>query len=224
MVARRELSLDGLNQPFGGLVYYEVSRAKVELDIEQEDRHLVLRLQDGDLEALGDLYDRHRSLVYRTALAITSEPEAAADLLQDVFLRLHRFAHRIDPERPIQPWLYRITANLSYTWMKRRSRWLRFLHEMSDWVSRERRPSVQRQVELDEEIRWVQQAVASLPLPQRVVVALYYVNDLSLKEISETLDIPVGTVKSRLYYGRSVLKKKLGLRPEMVLEVLYELS
>jgi RNA polymerase sigma-70 factor (ECF subfamily) len=196
----------------------------VELDIEQEDRHLVLRLQDGDLEALGDLYDRHRSLVYRTALAITSEPEAAADLLQDVFLRLHRFAHRIDPERPIEPWLYRITANLSYTWMKRRSRWLRFLHEMSDWVSRERRPSVQRQVELDEEIRWVQQAVASLPLPQRVVVALYYVNDLSLKEISETLDIPVGTVKSRLYYGRSVLKKKLGLRPEMVLEVLYELS
>ena len=196
----------------------------MEPDIEQEDRHLVLRLQDGDLEALGDLYDRHRSLVYRTALAITSEPEAAADLLQDVFLRLHRFAHRIDPERPIQPWLYRITANLSYTWMKRRSRWLRFLHEMSDWVSRERRPSVQRQVELDEEIHWVQQAVASLPLPQRVVVALYYVNDLSLKEISETLDIPVGTVKSRLYYGRSVLKKKLGLRPEMVLEVLYELS
>lgn len=196
----------------------------MELDIEQEDRHLVFRLQDGDLEALGDLYDRHRSLVYRTALTITSDPEAAADLLQDVFLRLHRFAHRIDPERPIQPWLYRITANLSYTWMKRRSRWLRFLHEMSDWVSRERRPSVQRQVELDEEIRWVQQAVASLPLPQRVVVALYYVNDLSLKEISETLDIPVGTVKSRLYYGRSVLKKKLGLRPEMVLEVLYELS
>lgn len=196
----------------------------MELDIEQEDRHLVLRLQDGDLEALGDLYDRHRSLVYRTALAITSEPEAAADLLQDVFLRLHRFAHRIDPERPIQPWLYRITANLSYTWMKRRSRWLRFLHEMSDWVSRERRPSVQHQVELDEEIHWVQQAVASLPLPQRVVVVLYYVNDLSLKEISETLDIPVGTVKSRLYYGRSVLKKKLGLRPEMVLEVLYELS
>jgi len=196
----------------------------VELAIEKEDRRLVLRLQDGDLEALGELYDRHRSLVYRTALAITSEPEAAADLLQDVFLRLHRFAHRIDPERPIQPWLYRITANLSYTWMKRRSRWLRFLHEMAAWVARERRPSVQRQAELDEEIRWIRQAVASLPLPQRVVVALYYVNDLSLREISETLDIPVGTVKSRLHYGRNALKKKLGLRPEMVLEVLYELS
>ncbi|MEJ2012115.1 MAG: sigma factor, partial [Anaerolineales bacterium] len=68
--------------------------------IADEDKALVLRLQDGDLEALGVLYDRHRSLVYRTALAITGEPETAADLLHDVFLRLHRFAHRIDPERP----------------------------------------------------------------------------------------------------------------------------
>jgi len=188
-----------------------VSRLKVEQAISNDDKALVLKLQDGDLEALGELYDRHRSLVYRTALAITGEPETAADLVQDVF-------------RPIQPWLYRITANLAYTWMKRRSRWLRFLREMGDWVTRESKPSVQRMAEIDEEIRWVQQAVASLPLPQRVVVALYYVNDLSLREISETLDIPVGTVKSRLHYGRNALRKKLGLRPEMVLEVLYEFS
>jgi len=196
----------------------------VEQTISNDDKALVLKLQDGDLEALGELYDRHRSMVYRTALAITGEPETAADLVQDVFLRLHRFAHRIDSDRPIQPWLYRITANLAYTWMKRRSRWLRFLREMGDWVTRERKPSVQRMAEIDEEIRWVQQAVSSLPPPQRIVVVLYYVNDLSLSEIAETLDIPVGTVKSRLHYGRETLKKKLGLRPEMVFEALYELT
>jgi RNA polymerase sigma-70 factor (ECF subfamily) len=200
------------------------SRVKVEQTISNDDKALVLKLQDGDLEALGELYDRHRSMVYRTALAITGEPETAADLVQDVFLRLHRFAHRIDSDRPIQPWLYRITANLAYTWMKRRSRWLRFLREMGDWVTRERKPSVQRMAEIDEEIRWVQQAVSSLPPPQRIVVVLYYVNDLSLSEIAETLDIPVGTVKSRLHYGRETLKKKLGLRPEMVFEALYELT
>ncbi len=196
----------------------------MEQTISNDDKALVLKLQDGDLEALGELYDRHRSMVYRTALAITGEPETAADLVQDVFLRLHRFAHRIDSDRPIQPWLYRITANLAYTWMKRRSRWLRFLREMGDWVTRERKPSVQRMAEIDEEIRWVQQAVSSLPPPQRIVVVLYYVNDLSLSEIAETLDIPVGTVKSRLHYGRETLKKKLGLRPEMVFEALYELT
>lgn len=179
------------------------------------DSQLVLRLQDDDLEALGFLYDRHRQLVYRTALGITGDPEAAADLLQDVFLRLHRFAHRIDSCRPIEPWLYRMTANLAYTWMKRHKRWLRAIGEMGEWLLRERKPTPHSMAERDEEWRGVQKAVAALPLPQRVVVVLYYVNDLSLQEISEILDIPVGTVKSRLHYGRNALKKQLGLEREL---------
>ena len=57
----------------------------------------------------------------------------------------------------------------------------------------------------------VQAAVSILPLPQRVVIVLYYLNDLSLQEISEVIDVPVGTVKSRLHYGRQTLKKSLEL-------------
>jgi len=65
------------------------------------DGKLVRQLQLGDLGALGVLYDRHRQLVFRTALGITGDPEAAADLLQDVFLRMHRFSHRIDTDSRI---------------------------------------------------------------------------------------------------------------------------
>lgn len=68
-----------------------------------QDNQFFTKLQDGDLEALGFLYDRHCQIVYRTALAITDDPEVAADLLQDVFLRLHHFAHRIDTEQPLAP-------------------------------------------------------------------------------------------------------------------------
>ena len=96
------------------------------------DLELVLRMQQGDLDALGGLYDRHRHLVYRTALAITGDQEAAADLLQEVFLRLYRFGHRIDPHRPLEPWLYRMTANMAYTWANQRRRWYRLLQEMGD--------------------------------------------------------------------------------------------
>ena len=95
------------------------------------DHDLILKIQDGSLDALGVIYDRHRRLVYRTALAICNDPEAAADLLQDVFLRLHRFADRVDPERPLEPWLYRVTANQSYTWVKRRQRWTHPLEEIA---------------------------------------------------------------------------------------------
>jgi RNA polymerase sigma-70 factor, ECF subfamily len=173
------------------------------------DSVLIRQLQKGDLEALGVLYDRHKDMVYRTALVISSDAETAADLLQDVFLRLHRFAGNIDPTRPLEPWLYRMTANLAYTWMKRSKRWLRPLEDMAEWLVGTKKEDTESSYPLDDDFQYVQQAVSSLPMPQRVVVVLYYLNDLSLQEISEILDVPVGTVKSRLYYGREALKRQL---------------
>ncbi len=185
---------------------------------------LVLRLQGGSLEALGQLYKRFNQLVYRTAYGITGDPDTAADLLQDVFLRLHRFAERVDPSRPLEPWLYRVTTNLAYTWVKRR-RWLRPLDDVADWLSsKEKKPSVHYLVELDDEWQRVNRAIGTLPLPQRVVVVLYYVNDLSIIEIADILEIPQGTVKSRLHYGRKTLKKIVGSQGDLFSEANYEFT
>jgi RNA polymerase sigma-70 factor (ECF subfamily) len=189
------------------------------------DTDLICRLQAGSLEALGILYDRHRNLAYRTALAITGDPEAAADLLHDVFLRLHRFAAHIDPQRPLEPWLYRMTTNLAYTWVKRRQRWLRPLEDVAEWLTGAKKDQPAYRAEVDESWNFVQKAVLALPISHRGVVVLYYVNDLSLQEISEILEIPVGTVKSRLHYGRQALKKALGfLEGEVLPELQYEFT
>jgi RNA polymerase sigma-70 factor, ECF subfamily len=189
------------------------------------DREIVIRIQQGSLEALGIIYDRHRQLVYRTAMGICNDPEVAADLLQDVFLRLFRFADHIDPTRPLEPWLYRMTANLSYTWVKRRQRWIRPLEDIAEWLAGSKKQSPQHAAESVEEAQQVQQAIAGLPIGQRVVLVLYYLNDLSLTEIAEILVIPEGTVKSRLHYGREALKKQL-LSPssERNFELVYEFT
>jgi RNA polymerase sigma-70 factor, ECF subfamily len=176
-----------------------------------KDPELVIQLQNGSLEALGALYDRHQKLVYRTALVITGDQEAASDLLQDVFLRLYRFAGRIDWQRPLEPWLYRMTTNLSYTWVKRNQRWTRPLEDLADWLAGSNKNHPYEIVERRDDWDQVQKAVLALPLQQRVVVVLYYLNDLSLQEISEILDVPIGTIKSRLHYGRKALKKSMGL-------------
>ena len=189
-----------------------------------DDRELILQLQGGCLNALGDLYDRYQHMVYRTALAVTGDPAAASDLLQDVFLRMHRFADRIDPERPLEPWLYRTTTNLTYTWIKRRKRFLRPLEDMAEWLSGGKKESPSHLAEKDEEWEDIRKAIARLPLVQRIVVVLYYINDLSLQEISEVLDVPVGTVKSRLYYGRQVLKRNLESNGLDLREVQYEFT
>jgi RNA polymerase sigma-70 factor (ECF subfamily) len=188
------------------------------------DTELILQLKKGSLDALGVLYDRHRQMVYRTALGVVGDPDVAADLLQDVFLRLHRFAERVDHERPLEPWLYRVTANLAYTWVKRRKRWFSPLEDIAEWLSGGKKNTPQHITELDEESQQVQQAISVLPIGQRVVIVLYYLNDLSLQEISDILQVPEGTVKSRLHYGRKALKKHLKIQDEKLPEIQYEFT
>ena len=183
------------------------------------DRDLIIQLQQGQLDALGLLYDRHQKMVFRTALGITGDEHAAADLLQEVFLRLHRFVHHLDPARPLEPWLYRTTANLTYTWLKRRKRWFRPLEDFGEWIAGNKKHSPATTMEIGDEWQQLQKAVSALPLNQRTVVVLFYVDDLSLQEISEILDLPPGTVKSRLHYGRRAIKKYLeadGIQPGVV--------
>jgi len=194
------------------------------LMLKHNENDLVEELRSGSLDALGLIYDRYQHMVYRTAIAITGDSEAASDLLQDVFLRLYRFADHIDSKRPLEPWLYRMTANLSYTWVKRNRRWFQPLEDLADWlVSSDSSPSYS-EIESQDDWHLVQQAVLDLPLPQRIVVVLYYLDDLSIQEISEILDVPVGTVKSRLHYGRNSLKKTLGLQLGMARDLSFEQS
>jgi RNA polymerase sigma factor (sigma-70 family) len=95
--------------------------------------------------------------------------------------------------------------------VKRSHRWLRPLEDLAEWLVSSREKAPHEVVEQRDDWNQVQRAVSNLPLPQRVVVVLYYLNDLSVQEIADILDVPVGTVKSRLHYGRQALKKSLGL-------------
>ncbi len=189
-----------------------------------EDRDLVLRLQTGDLEALGQLFDRHRLRVFRTALAVVRDPALAEDVSQDVFLRLYQNAYRIDTGLPLVPWLYRVTVNLSCTRLSERSHWFAPLEDVIERLVAPSRLTPERQAEHNDEWRNVQAALSALPVNQRVVLVLYYLNDLSLMEMAEILEVPVGTVKSRLHYGRENLRRRLGLGVDSLPEMAYEFT
>ncbi len=188
-----------------------------------DDGCLIQRLQSGDLDALGHLYDRHRLPVYRTALAITHDQDAAEDILQEVFLRLHTYVQRVDTSRPLSPWLYRITVNLSYTHVTRRNKWRVPLKDFVDQLIGPAKYSPEPVSERHDDIRLMQKAIDTLPFSQRVVIVLYYLNDLSLQESADILGVPVGTVKSRLHYGRGNLRKQLDSTTQTP-EVQYEFT
>ncbi|MGQ9848502.1 MAG: RNA polymerase sigma factor [Aggregatilineaceae bacterium] len=183
------------------------------------DAELIRRLQEADLDALGILFERYRQRVYRTALAIVRDPAAAEDILQDCFLKVYTNAQRIDAGRPLAPWLYRVTVNLSYTWLTRARNQRMPLEQVTDRLISPMKQAPDRLTEETEIRQNVRRAIGELSLDQRVVVVLYYLNNLSLQDIAEILDLPVGTVKSRLFYARenlrAALDPNLGWLPEV---------
>jgi RNA polymerase sigma-70 factor (ECF subfamily) len=176
---------------------------------EVSDAVLIERLRAKDLDALGALFDRHYAQVYRTAAAITRDNAVAEDIAQDCFLKLHQYAHRIDVSLPLTPWLYRVTVNLSYTWISRRQKRRISLEALVDHLMSPSWHAPDQLAENREVQHSVRQAISELPFNQRVVIVLHYLSALSLDEISTILDCPVGTVKSRLYYARENLRRRL---------------
>ncbi len=180
-----------------------------DLDSEFSDAYLIERIRDNDLDALGTLFDRYYAQVYRSAIVITQDNAAAEDIAQECFLKIHRYANRIDTNLPLIPWLYRVTVNLSYTWVTRQKRRTISLEGMVDRLISPNWLSPDHLAEHSETQRQVREAIGELNLNQRVVVALHYLSGLSLEEIAEILDCPLGTVKSRLHYARENLRHQL---------------
>ena len=180
-----------------------------QINDDASDPVLIERLRANDLDALGALFDRYYAQVYRTAAAITRDNAVAEDIAQDCFLKLHQYAHRIDISLPLAPWLYRVTVNLSYTWISRRQKRRISLEALVDHLMSPSWHAPDQLAEHSEVQHHVRQAISELPFNQRVVIVLHYLSALSLEEISEILDCPVGTVKSRLYYARENLRRRL---------------
>lgn len=177
---------------------------------QSSDAQLIEQLRTNDFEALGVLFDKYYPQVYRTAVSITRDNAVAEDVAQDCFLKLHQYANRIDTSLPLAPWLYRVTVNLSYTWISRRQKRRVSLEALVDQLMSPSWHAPDQMAEQGELQRQVRDAIGELPFNQRVVIVLHYLSGLSLEEIGEIVDCPVGTIKSRLYYARENLRRRLG--------------
>ncbi|MBN1955246.1 MAG: RNA polymerase sigma factor [Anaerolineae bacterium] len=173
------------------------------------DGRLVIRLREGDVEALGELYEQYKTRLFRTARAITWDYGVAEDILHECFLRLFTHADQIHTDVPVGPWLYRVTVNLSYTWVQKHQRRFGPLEAIVDRITAPLHLLPENIVEQHQLQEAVQHAIEKLPLQSRIVVILFYLENMSAKEIADILDIPEGTVKSRLHYARQSLQQLL---------------
>lgn len=189
---------------------------------DSQDGKLILQIRRGNLLALGALYNKYKAQMFRTSLAITRDPSAAEDILQESFLKVYANANRLDENRPLAPWLYRVVVNLSYNWVTRRGRWLVPLEQAIEWLRAGPKSLPEKVLEQSELEQIVREALDSLNFEHRVVLVLFYLNGLSLKEVAYILDLPEGTVKSRLHYGRKRLRSRLERDGRMFREVAFD--
>ncbi len=173
---------------------------------------LACRIQQGDRDALAALVERHHDALMGYLYRTTGGDRALAqDLAQETFLRLMRSIKRYQYPRPFKPWLYAIATNLARDHYKRAAvRW-RATEREYDWphdVEDDGEPPETLLVAAVE-ARQIAVALGRLPEAQREVVVLRYYQEFSLAEISQILDIPLGTVKSRLSLGLRRLREAM---------------
>jgi RNA polymerase sigma-70 factor (ECF subfamily) len=170
--------------------------------VDRREAALVREAQRGSVRALEQLFRLHWPRAYRAALVVVGDAAAAEDIAQESFLAAVRALDRFDRRRPFGPWLHRIVVNRSIDWS--RARTLR--REIGDGsVPEAASPTRENGGRADE----VAAALAELGAEHRAVIVLRYLLDYTPGEIAALLDLPRGTVNSRLRRGLDRLEEVL---------------
>jgi len=170
----------------------------------------------GDHRAFAELVELYKDKLYHLARRMLSQRQEAEDIVQETFLRVYNHLDRYDENQKFSTWIYRIATNLCIDRLRRRRQVYSLDAESSEHEGLDgyaMLPSDDRTPEsellLSETQRILHDAIETLPAKYKSVIVLRYLQDLSLQEISEVLDMPVTTVKTRVHRGREFLRKKL---------------
>jgi RNA polymerase sigma-70 factor (ECF subfamily) len=169
------------------------------------DELLVLRCQEGDTSAFGELVDRWQERLWRHAWRLTGDEQAAWDVLQEAWVGVGRNIMRLDDAAAFPAWVYRIVSNKCRDWIRRESRRRRATRAYAQ-DQEATRPGYAAE---NPNVGRLRDAVAHLPGPDRAILSLHYQEGFSTVEIADILGIPPGTVKSRLYHVRQRLRSHM---------------
>jgi RNA polymerase sigma-70 factor, ECF subfamily len=190
--------------------------------LRETEEQLIRQAQAGDQAALEALLSAHQDLVYRTALRLLGgREEAAFELAQEVLISAFRHISRFRGDSRFSTWLYRITSNLAKNRfvVENRER-ARFTSldaprrpdsddaHPRDWADRS--PDIRTKAADREKLALLLTRLETLELEWREVLVLRFFEDLSYDEIADVLEVPVGTVKSRLNRARRALRDAMG--------------
>lgn len=186
-----------------------------------DDLTLVRRARSGDQRAFGLLVERYQKKVYAVALGMVKDAEEAMDVSQEAFVKVHRYLDRFKGDSSFYTWLYRITTNTCIDVLRRRGVNSSDSVEYDDTVeldmaeadlgllSSQLDASPSRTLLRRELGEKLEEALAQLPEKHRAILLLRELEGMSYEDLSRTLEIPKGTVMSRLFHARAKVQRLL---------------
>ena len=165
----------------------------------------IARAQQGDRQAFGELVELHRPGVLNVVYRMCGDPALAEESAQEAFIRAWQNLRRYNARFAFRSWLYRIALNLATDILRRR----RETVALDDEMRAEDSDSPEATLERKERAEQVRQAVLGLPSASRSVLILREYEEMTYQEIADALDIPIGTVMSRLNYARQQVRQSL---------------
>jgi len=179
------------------------------------DEELVRRFVKGDHSAFETLVHRHTRSIYNLAHRFTQDAMEAENITQETFLRAFAALPTSRIDLPFKPWLLKIAVNLCRNWARRRGSILfsEIAHPAEEEPTIElianEDPLPLEQIEVEETVEILRQAIAMLPPAYRLAVTLRYNEGLSYAEISEALGLPLNTVRTHLFRAKLLLRSAL---------------
>ena len=178
------------------------------------DEELIARFQEGDEQAYIELVNRYRNKLITFVYRFVNEFEQAEDIVQDALLKLYTHKHYYRNIAKFSTWIYTIAGNLAKTELrKKKQRKVISISQMGpedrDYEIPSVAPDTDETAQSEYIEKTIQAAIQKLPLHFRTVTILRDIQELSYEEISKIVDVPLGTVKSRINRARLQLQKEL---------------
>jgi len=177
------------------------------------DQEIIRKAIDKDKSSFKIIFNAYKLKVYRTAYLILKDKQNAEDAVQETFLQVHLQIHKLTNSKAFDVWLYRITVNTCYALIRKLKKF--DIIPMDDQIEGrisydEADFQIPDDIIIKQEFQnLIMECIYSLPVKCRIALTLFYFNNLSIKEIAKIEMCTENTIKSRLFYGKKILKERL---------------
>jgi RNA polymerase sigma factor (sigma-70 family) len=188
----------------------------MENDKRQEDRQLIDMALQGDEKAFETLLNKYRNLVFSIMIKMVRNHQEAEDLTQEAFMKAFNSLSFFNDEFAFSTWLMKIASNNCIDYLRKRKLRTYSIHEPIQYKDEkieidipDHEPTPEKHLLQNERAEMIQTAIDELPERYRYVILLRHKEEKSYEEISEILNLPLGTVKAQIFRAREILNKKL---------------